>query len=124
VGLPSADAQRRSSGLRLLPCNDVLALVSLETGANELQEKEMGANVNAPALPLYHSVHRGPSVDFGLRSRPRMPQTLVRWLSVLALASTAIVPMVAQNITSRDLADGLAPVALADPMRSTDGTMS
>jgi glucose dehydrogenase len=37
-----------------------------------------------------------------------MPQTPLRWLSVLALASTAIVPVAAQSITSKDLLDGLA----------------
>jgi alcohol dehydrogenase (cytochrome c) len=37
-----------------------------------------------------------------------MPQAPLRWLSVLALASTAIIPIAAQSITSKDLLDGLA----------------
>ena len=37
-----------------------------------------------------------------------MPHTPLRWLSALALASTAIVPIAAQSITSKDLLDGLA----------------
>src|SRR4249920_2461176 len=68
----------------------------------------MDAKANAQLGHCNTGIHRAPSVDFGLRSQPIMPQKPLRWLSVLALASTAIVPIAAQSITGKDLLDGLA----------------